>query len=123
MSAVFIYCRKSTDDTDRQVLSIPRQIDTLTTLAAERGVADPEILTESRTAKKPGRPIFDNMMRRIEKRQRTILFCWTIDRLARNPIDAGRVMWALKQYGLEIITPSRSFKPGDELTLVLYLEF
>lgn len=123
MSNAFIYCRKSTDDEDRQVLSIPAQTETLMALAGQRGITDVDLLSESRTAKMPGRPVFEALMRRIERGERKLLFCWSIDRLARNPVDAGRVMWALKQHGLEIVTPSRIFKPGDELTLVLYLEF
>ena len=123
VSSAFIYCRKSTDDEDRQVLSISAQTETLTALAEQRGITDVELLSESRTAKMPGRPVFEALMRRIEQGERKLLFCWSIDRLARNPVDAGRVMWALKQHGLEIVTPSRIFKPADELTLVLYLEF
>jgi site-specific DNA recombinase len=123
VTAAFIYCRKSTDDEDRQVLSISAQTESLAPLAEQRNITNVEVLSESRTAKVPGRPVFEAMMRRIERGERKLLFCWTIDRLARNPVDAGRVMWALKEHGLEIVTPTRTFKPGDELTLVLYLEF
>jgi DNA invertase Pin-like site-specific DNA recombinase len=118
-----IYCRKSTDDNDHQVLSIDAQIESLTALGEKTGAAVSEVLTESRTAKRPGRPVFGAMMRRIERVNHSVLLCWSIDRLARNPVDAGRIMWALKEHGLEIVTPTRTFKPGDEATLVLYLEF
>ncbi|PIX99404.1 hypothetical protein COZ22_02560 [bacterium (Candidatus Howlettbacteria) CG_4_10_14_3_um_filter_37_10] len=57
-----IYCRKSSESEDRQVLSIPAQISELQELAQKNGLKIVEVLTESQSAKAPGRPIFNHMM-------------------------------------------------------------
>lgn len=123
MSRYFLYCRKSTDDDDRQVLSIESQTKELTALGERLGLHVRDCLIESRSAKMPGRPVFNRMMQRIERGEAEGIICWKLDRLARNPIDAGRVMWAIKQHGLEIATPTQTFRPGDESTFLSYIEF
>jgi DNA invertase Pin-like site-specific DNA recombinase/uncharacterized protein YbaR (Trm112 family) len=119
----FLYCRKSTEDDDRQVLSLESQANELTTLTERLGLQVRERFTESRSAKKPGRPLFNSMMERIERGEAEGIICWKLDRLARNPLDAGRVMWAMKEHGLEIVTPTQTFRPGDESTFLSYIEF
>lgn len=57
-----IYCRKSSESEDRQVLSIPAQISELQELAQKNGLKIVEVLTESQSAKAPGRTIFNHMM-------------------------------------------------------------
>ncbi|HEY2341581.1 MAG TPA: recombinase family protein, partial [Chthoniobacteraceae bacterium] len=73
-----------------------------------------EMVEESRTAKLPGRPLFNEMLERIERGEANGILCWDIDRLYRNPIDEGRVRWLL-QRGIiaSIRTPSREFLPDD----------
>lgn len=51
------------------------------------------------------------------------IICWKLDRLSRNPIDGGTLIWAIKQNNLEIITPSQSFRRDDENSILMYLEF
>ena len=55
MPGYFIYCRKSTEAEDRQVLSIESQTTELQRLAEKRGPSFEDILTEARSAKAPGR--------------------------------------------------------------------
>jgi site-specific DNA recombinase len=123
VSRYFLYCRKSTQEDDRQVLSLESQVKELTALAERRGLHVHDCLIESRSAKMPGRPVFNAMMQRIERGEAQGIICWKLDRLARNPLDAGRIMWALKKYGLEIATPTQIFRPGDESTFLSYIEF
>ena len=63
----FLYCRKSSEDDGRQVLSIDSQIGTLTDLAASQGIAISRTFSESKSAKEPGRDKFNDMLVRIEK--------------------------------------------------------
>lgn len=93
----FVYCRKSTDEEDRQVLSLITQNEGLERLRTQRwpDVAIVEVLVESRTAKKPGRPVFNQMLNRIEKGEADGVISWTPDRLARNSVDSGRIIYLL----------------------------
>ena len=64
--AYFIYARKSTDDEVRQLLSIPAQIDELREFAQKEGLNITDTFIESKTAKVPGRTIFNQMLGKIE---------------------------------------------------------
>jgi DNA invertase Pin-like site-specific DNA recombinase len=83
----FIYTRRSQDERNRQVLSLPSQIRELRALGEREGIRIFQVLEESRTAKEPGRPIFNNMLERIERGEANAIFIWDIDRLYRNPVD------------------------------------
>ena len=123
MLRYFLYCRKSSESEDRQVLSIESQISELESLAKKHGILILETLTEARSAKAPGRQIFNNMMQRIYRGEAQGIICWKLDRLARNPIDGGAIIWAIKQHGLEIITPTQNFRQSDDNTILMYIEF
>ena len=110
MSTHVIYARKSSESDDRQILSIDSQIQELKLLALRRGLQVDEILTEARSAKAPGRPIFGQLMKRVNKGEIAGVFCWKMDRLARNPFDSGQVLQALADKKLEqVITPERTY--------------
>jgi len=63
----FIYTRKSTDDKDRQVRSISDQLSELKELAIKESLEIIDVFVEKQTAKIPGRPVFNEMMERMEK--------------------------------------------------------
>lgn len=87
-----IYARKSTDSEDRQILSIDSQINELERFAQHAGLTINKVFRESKSAKAPGRPVFDEMMFEIQNNRPAIILCWSLDRLARNPVDGGRLI-------------------------------
>ena len=112
MPPYVIYARKSTDSEDRQVVSIESQVKELQLLAARQNITVVEVLTESRSAKHPGRPVFGEMMRRIHRGQIRGILCWKMDRLARNHLDHGAILQALADKLLEqIVTTDRPYTP------------
>src|SRR5258706_1442915 len=95
MNKFFIYSRKSTDEPDRQILSIESQVHELRQLARKENLTVVDELIESQTAREPGRPIFNAMMDRIERGEAQGIIAWHPDRLARNSVDGGRVIYLL----------------------------
>lgn len=108
-----IYARKSSESEDRQVLSIDSQIHELKSLALRHNVQVADILTEARSAKAPGRPVFGDMMRRVRRGHVQGVLCWKMDRLARNPYDAGLVLQAQLDGKLQRIITSDGIKTTD----------
>ncbi len=91
----FIYTRKSTDTEDRQVRSISDQLAELKSLALKEQIEVVDIFVEKQTAKVPGRPVFDEMLLRIEQGEASGILAWHPDRLARNSVDGGKVIYLL----------------------------
>ena len=91
----FLYARKSTDVEDKQVLSIDAQVTELRTFAKNEGLHIVDEFVEKQTAKVPGRPIFGEMMRRIEQGEANGIISWHPDRLARNSVDGGQIVYFL----------------------------
>ena len=119
MTTYFLYARKSTDVEDKQVRSIDDQILVLRSLAKQEGLNIIEEFRESKSAKMPGRIIFNEMIRRIQLGEAQGVICWKIDRLARNPVDGGQISWLLQQGVIQHIqTHDRSFLPTDNVLMM-----
>jgi len=91
----FLYARKSTDVEDKQVLSIEAQLTELREYAAREKILIVEELIEKQSAKIPGRPLFNLMLERIEKAEASGIVSWHPDRLARNSIDGGKLIYLI----------------------------
>ena len=91
----FLYARKSTDVEDKQVLSIDAQLTELRTFAREQNLDVIEEFIEKQSAKVPGRPIFGQMLKRIERGEASGIVSWHPDRLARNSVDGGQIVYFL----------------------------
>ena len=89
------YARKSTDEKDKQVLSIDQQIAELKEFAKREHLEIVETIIEAKTAKVPGREKFAEVLRLIESGIADGILSWHPDRLARNSIDGGRVIYLL----------------------------
>src|SRR3989344_9707636 len=123
MSKYFLYARKPTDVEDKQGLSIEAQLVELRALAREEGLSITEEFVEKRTAKMPGRLIFNDMVKRIQKGEAQGIVCWKLDRLARNPVDGGQISWMLQQGILQHIRiHDKSYYPSDNV-LMMSIEF
>src|SRR3989344_1421615 len=89
------YCRKSTDEPDRQILSIEAQVAELEEHAAKEGLRITSFITESKTAKEPGREKFAEVLKEIEDGKADGILSWHPDRLARNSVDGGKIIYLL----------------------------
>ena len=85
-----IYARKSTEEDDRQILSIEAQLVELREFAAKEKLEIVASFEEAKTAKEPGRVKFAEMLLLIEKGKAEGIISWHPDRLARNSVDAKK---------------------------------
>lgn len=109
--------RKSTKDKeDQQVLSISSQNEENDKSVKRIGGKITELYTEEKSAKEPGRPVFNGLIADIEAGAIDAIVCWRLNRLARNPIDGGRIMWLLQKGILKaIITSEKIYLPSDNV--------
>jgi site-specific DNA recombinase len=118
----FVYCRKSSEEENRQIQSLETQQKNLLEYATKNNLEAIEIITESRSAKTDGnRPLFSSMLERIGSSEAAGILVLHIDRLSRNGIEAGKII-KLFEAGLleEIRTPSRVYSSAQDM---LYMDF
>ena len=123
MSRYVIYSRKSLEDDDKQIQSIPDQERAMRSIGTKLSLSIVDSLSESKSAKAPGRAVFNDMMNQVERGKIEGILCWKLDRLARNPVDGGRIIWAIKQHGLVVRTPHQTFSKADDNLILMYIEF
>ena len=121
-SKFFIYCRKSTESEDRQILSLDAQLSELNAIARKNGISIVGTFTESKSAKEPGREIFNAMLRRIEKGEANGILTWKLDRLARNFDDGGKVIGLLQRGIIQEIRTFETEKLATTINLKLFEE-
>ena len=74
-------------------MSIEAQLTELREYAKQQGLFVVREYYESKTAKEPGREVFNEMLGEIEKGTAQGILAWNPDRLARNSINGGRVIF------------------------------
>ena len=120
----FLYARKSTDTEDRQVRSIDDQIAELKELAEKESFEIVQIFVEKQTAKEPGRPIFNEMLTSIESGKAEGILAWHPDRLARNSVDGGKIIYLLDIGKLKSLKfPTFWFEPTPQGKFMLQIAF
>lgn len=90
-----LYIRKSTDDPDKQVRTLDDQRAIGFELAAKIAIriAPEDVFEDSRSAKRSGnRPSYDQMIRKIKRKEIDGVIAWSPDRLARNMKEAGEII-------------------------------
>ena len=119
------YNRKSSEDEDRQVLSVGSQIDEAKRVADFYKLSQfVEIFQESKSAKTEYcRPEFTRMMSMIKSGEIDAIVCWKLDRLARNMTEGGAIIDLLSSGTIKaIITNDKVFYPWDNV-IVMSVEF
>jgi DNA invertase Pin-like site-specific DNA recombinase len=120
----FLYARKSTDVEDKQVRSIEDQIAELRAFAKQEGLEIVDVFIEKQSAKIPGRPMFGEMLKRIEKGEAQGILAWHPDRLARNSVDGGRLIFLLDTGKLQALRfPTFWFEPTPQGKFMLSIAF
>jgi DNA invertase Pin-like site-specific DNA recombinase len=120
----FIYTRKSTDDKDRQVRSISDQLSELKELARKEDLDIVDVFVEKQTAKIPGRPVFNEMMARMEAGEASGILAWHPDRLARNSVDGGKIIYLVDTGVIvEMKFPTFWFDPTPQGKFMLSIAF
>jgi site-specific DNA recombinase len=118
-----LYARKSSEDDERQAMSIDSQIKEMTELAQREGFFIKEIRRESHSAKESGqRPVFKKLLEDIKNGMFTGILSWAPDRLSRNAGDLGMVVDLMDQGKLQQIkTFSQSFSnnPNEKFLLMI----
>lgn len=115
------YVRKSSESEDKQVQSIERQSDDLLKIIQNDHLACyGDIIEETKSAHHPGRTYFQKLISLTEKGYINAWLCWHANRLARNPIDSGMIIYLMDIGKLDHIrTPSRIYynTPSDKMML------
>lgn len=118
----FIYCRKSSEGEDRQAQSLGTQQRILIDYANKLGLDIVDIIKESKSAKTDqNRPLFTDMLQRVQKGEADSILVVHTDRLARNFIDAGFIIKLIEAGTLkEVKTISSVF---NNVPSLMYMGF
>lgn len=121
----FLYARKSTEDEERQVMSIEAQLFELTEYARREKIEINEKFIESKSAKKPGREIFNQMIEKIHQSKEPVaIIAWHPDRLARNSVDGGQIIYLIDtQKIISLHFPTFWFEPTPQGLFMLQVAF
>ncbi len=88
------YIRKSTESEERQSLSIPAQKRKIHELFPDIKIV--KWIEESKSAFKPGRPLFGDMLQMLKDNETDGIVSWHPDRLSRNEVDAAQITYGLR---------------------------
>lgn len=99
------YLRKSEDNEDRQIRSIPRQLDDLSEVIERFKIQNNihKVFKETKSAFKLGRPYFEEMMQMIENGEANAVIVWHPNRIARNYEDGGRFVQLISEGKLKLV--------------------
>lgn len=118
------YRRKSAEAEDKQILSLEgQQTENEKVIKTER-LTIVRDYSESKSAKRPyKRDLFERTMKDIEDGVANGIFAWNPNRLSRNSVDTGRLIYLMDEGKLLIVkTPAQTFQntPNDKFMLNLF---
>lgn len=118
-----LYARKSTEQEDKQALSIESQVKEMQALAEREGLEIVEIKREAHSSKEVGqRPVYNELLNEIRQGKFNGILTWAPDRLSRNAGDLGSVVDLMDQKLLhEIRTYGQKFtnNPNEKFLLMI----
>lgn len=118
-----LYARKSTEQEDKQVLSIDSQIKEMEKMALADNLDVVSRKQESHSAKEAGqRAVFNEIVEGLKQGKYNGILTWAPDRIARNAGDLGRIVDLMDQKKLiEIRTYGQKFTntPNDKFMLMI----
>ena len=117
-----IYCRKSSEEDNKQVQSLDTQERIMVEFATKNNLKIIDILKEAKSARfANNRDLFNSMIKRIESGEANAVLVAHVDRLSRNLTEAGTLSELLqKGFIKEITTPYRTFNTSLDL---MYMGF
>src|SRR3989344_4740598 len=119
-----IYARKSTEEDDRQVLSIESQLEELRLYSAKEKFDIVASFQEAKTAKEPGRTKFGEMLSFLQSGKADGIIAWHPDRLARNSVDGGAIIHLVDRGLIRSLKfPTHWFEPTPQGLFMLNIAF
>lgn len=120
-----VYTRKSSEHEDSQVQSIQRQIDELAVVITNHQLTvHGEVIRESQSAFHPGRREFAKLVERTQEGRINAWLCWHANRLSRNSMDSGTIVYLMDQGKLHHIrTRDRIYENNPSDKFMLQMEF
>ncbi len=118
----FVYCRKSSESEDKQVLSLPAQKSELLRFASDNKLTIVDVYEESASAHVIERKKFNEMLGRMQKGEAHGLIVWDESRIARNSFDGGKVIYMIDLGQIvEIRKPGKTYSntPDDKSWLAM----
>jgi len=118
-----LYARKSSEQDERQAMSIDSQLKEMAELAHREGLQIVQTKQESHSAKMSGqRPVFMEMLQEIRDDKYNGILTWAPDRLSRNAGDLGSLVDLMDAKKLaHIRTHSQQFSnnPNEKFLLMI----
>lgn len=118
-----LYARKSTEQDEKQALSIESQVKEMLAIAEREGLEVVDIRREAHSAKDSGqRPVYMELLEDIRRQRFNSILTWAPDRLSRNAGDLGSLVDMMDQkLLLEIRTYGQHFRnsPNEKFLLMI----
>lgn len=118
-----LYARKSTEQDEKQALSIDSQIKEMLAIAERESLEIIDIRREAHSAKDSGqRPVFKELLEDVRRGRFNSILTWAPDRLSRNAGDLGSLVDLMDQKLLvEIRTYGQYFRnsPNEKFLLMI----